>query len=75
MLQCKGKGVVRVRRDVKQERGNGSFGRDVMLQTVQGGKWLIGRDVMLDNVRGMGSLGRDVMLQTAQGERDSSIET
>ena len=33
-------------------RGNGSLGRDVMLQTEQGGNWS-GRDVMLQTVQGV----------------------
>ena len=36
---ARGKGVVRERRDVTDSaRGKGSFGRDVMLQRVQGGR-------------------------------------
>ena len=39
-------------------RVNGSFGRDLMLQTVQGGKWSVGRNVILQTMLGVkGSVG------------------
>ena len=46
--------------------GKWSFGRDVMLLTLQVGKGF-GRDVTLQTVQGESGRGRDVMLQTVQG--------
>ena len=52
-LTVQGEKVVRERLDVTNNvRGKGSFGRDVMLQTVLGGMWSFGRDMILHTVKG-----------------------
>ena len=60
----RGKGVVRERRDVTDSgRGKRSYGRDVMLHTVQWRNGWLGRDVMLLSVKGRKeSFGRDLIL-------------
>ena len=76
-LDCaSGKGVIRERRDFTIiARGKVVGGRNVILQTVQGGRLSFGRDVMLQTVKSaMGSLRRGVMLQTLEGQRSRSGE-
>ena len=61
VTECK---VERVQKPdvIDSGRGKGPFGRNVMLQSVQGGKWSSMRDVRLLTVQGrIGSFGRDVM--------------
>ena len=62
-------GVVReIRHVTDSARVKGLVERDVMLQTVQGGKMSLGRDVILQKLQGgKRSFVRDVMLQTVQG--------
>ena len=69
---------------------NGSLGRDLLLNTVQGerhvgdrsyvtfsarGKFTVGREVMLQKVHGGMCRSGDVMLQSVQRERGRSGET
>ena len=50
VIQYNGIAVLRERRDVTDSaRGRGSFGRDVILLTVQGGKGSFGRDLNLSD--------------------------
>ena len=65
--------VVLERRDVTDgARGNGSIGREDILQTVQGGKGVVleGRDVTVQRRKGL--VGRDVILQLFEGEMGRS---
>ena len=51
--------------------GNGSAGRDVMLQRVQGVKGSFGRDYVTDNARGKGvRWGRRGFTDSARGKGD-----
>jgi len=85
---AKVKGVVRERLDdADSARGNGSLGRDVLLQTVQGESYIwerrdvtesvSGKGVVMerrdvtDSAKGKESLMRDVMLQTVQEGKGS----